>query len=197
MKEYSIGKIRKTIKKKQDKKRYEHTLGVACTAVALAMCYGIPLKQAETAGLLHDCAKCISDDKLIAICDKHDIEVTDSERKSPFLLHAKAGGYLAKKKYGIKDPDIINSIKHHTTGRPGMSLLEKIIFVADYIEPGRKNAPNLDEARRMSFKDIDCAMEMILRDILVYLESTGDEIDPMTGITYEYYRDLKKEDQNE
>ena len=114
-------------------------------------------------------------------------KVTEVERKNPFLLHAKVGAYLAREKYGIKDPDILNAIQNHTTGRKNMSLLEKIIFVADYIEPGRKHAPNLAEVRKLAFMDIDRALLMILRDTLQYLKASGGDIDPMTEETWRYY----------
>ena len=147
MKTADMRKIRRAMEKTQDEMRYEHTLGVAYTAAALAMRYGASVENAQLAGLLHDCAKCLDDDKKIAICEKHNISITEVEKRNPFLLHAKAGSFLAMNKYKVHDSDVINAILNHTTGRPGMSLLEKIIFVADYIEPGRKKAPNLAEIR--------------------------------------------------
>ena len=135
-----IAKLRAQIKKVQDKKRYEHTLGVTYTAACLAMCYDIDTERAETAGLLHDCAKCLSNDKKVSLCKKQSIEINMTEAKNPFLLHAKAGAYLAEYKYGIRDEDILNAVRYHTTGRPGMSMLEKIVFIADYIEPGRNHS---------------------------------------------------------
>lgn len=96
--------------------------------------------------------------------------------------------------YEVTDSDIIHAILNHTTGRPGMSLLEKIIFVADYIEPGRDKAANLDEIRQMAFVSLDAALLRILQDTLLYLESTGEEIDPMTRRTYDYYCDLKEKE---
>ena len=175
------------MEKAQDSKRYEHTLGVAYTATALAMRYGASLKDAELAGLLHDCAKCLTDEKRLAICEKHNISMNEIERRNPFLLHAKVGSYLAMDEFNVTNSDVINAILNHTTGRPGMSLLEKIIFVADYIEPNRKQAPNLSEVRKMAFIDLDNTLVVILKDILEYLESTEGEIDPMTRKTYEYY----------
>lgn len=188
MKATDIRKIRKAMEKVQDEKRYEHTLGVTYTATALAMRYDASIENAELAGLLHDCAKCMEDDKLIAICEKHHIIITDLERRNPFLLHAKAGSFLAMNTYKVHDSEIINAILNHTTGRPGMSLLEKIIFIADYIEPGRKQAPNLAQIRRMAFADLDCALLKILEDTLTYLHTSEGEIDPMTEKTYEYYK---------
>ncbi|MGN1146822.1 MAG: bis(5'-nucleosyl)-tetraphosphatase (symmetrical) YqeK [Lachnospiraceae bacterium] len=193
MKATDTRKIRKAMEKVQDEKRYEHTLRVAYTATALAMRYGASIENAELAGLLHDCAKCMDDEKRIAICEKHHIMITEIERRNPFLLHAKVGSFLAMNTYHVHDGEVINAILNHTTGRPGMSLLEKIIFVADYIEPGRKQAPNLAEIRRMAFIDLDKAMLQILEDTLDYLQSTAGEIDPMTERTYEYYREAYKE----
>ena len=110
MKEPDLKKIRKAMEKELDPKRYEHTLGVAYTAASLAMRYGADLNSALIAGMLHDCAKCLSNEKKISICKKHDIPINPAEEKNPFLLHAKVGSYLASKKYGVTDPDILNAI---------------------------------------------------------------------------------------
>lgn len=183
----NVKKIRKSLTKSLDSKRYEHTLGVAYTATALAMCHECDIKRAEVAGLLHDCAKCIDNDKKLAMCIKYNIRINEIERNNPFLLHAKLGSFLAMKKYGITDKDVISAILNHTTGRPNMSLLEKIVYVADYIEPNRMQAPNLAEIRKLAFIDLDGAMLRILEDTLSYLDSVSIEIDPMTKKTYEYY----------
>lgn len=187
MKTADIRKIRRKMEKVLDPKRFEHTLGVAYTASALAMCYDVDINKAQTAGLLHDCAKCMSNEKKLSICEKHHIPVNEVERKNPFLLHAKVGSYVAMKQFNIHDQDIINAILNHTTGRPGMSQLEKIIYIADYIEPGRKQAPNLTKLRRFAFQDLDQALLQVLGDTLHYLESINSPIDPMTQKTYEYY----------
>lgn len=183
-----LRKLRKKMEKMQDAKRFAHTLGVEFTAAALAMRYQADVTDAQIAGLLHDCAKCLTDEKRVSICEKHQISMTDIERRNPFLLHAKVGEFLAKEKYGITNPDILNAIRFHTTGRENMSLLERIVFVADYIEPGRRQAPNLAEIRQLAFTDLDTAMLKILEDTLSYLKATGGELDPMTEITYEYCR---------
>ncbi len=187
MKATDIRKIRKAMEKIQDEKRYEHTLGVAYTATALAMRYDASIENAELAGLLHDCAKCMDDSRKIALCEKHRISMTELEKRNPFLLHAKVGSFLAMNTYKVHNPDIINAILNHTTGRPGMSLLEKIIFVADYIEPHRKQAPSLPEIRKLAFEDLDEALLRILKDTLGYLDASEAEADPMTRKTYLYY----------
>ena len=143
--------------------------------------------QAKIAGLLHDCAKCMSNEKKIAVCQKQGIEITEIEKKNTFLLHAKVGSYLARKQFHVKDEDILNAILNHTTGRPGMSRLEKIIYIADYIEPERKHAPNLTQVRKLAFKDIDAALLQILKDTLGYLHNIESPVDPMTQETYNYY----------
>ena len=188
MKEPDLRKIRRSMENKLDHKRYEHTLGVAYTAAALAMRYGEDMHKALLAGLLHDCAKCMSNDKRLAICEKYNIAISEAERKNPFLLHAKVGSFLAMKKYGGSDKNVINAILNHTTGRPGMSLLEKIIWIADYIEPGRKQAPNLARIRQLAFEDLDQALLIALEDTLQYLHAGKMEIDTMTQKTYDYYK---------
>lgn len=191
MKTTDIRKIRKAMEKSLDPKRFEHTLGVAYTAAAMAMYYDIPIQDAQIAGYLHDCAKCMTDERRLSICEKHNISMNEIERRNPFLLHAKVGSFLAMEEFHVKDTDIINAILNHTTGRPGMSTLEKIIFIADYIEPNRTQAPNLKEIRKKAFVDLDRTMLQILADMLTYLNSTGGEVDPMTQKTYEYYRKLR------
>ena len=187
MKSADLKRIRKKMEKVLDPKRFEHTLGVTYTAAALAMCYQADINKAQVAGLLHDSAKCMDNDKKISICQKHNIQMNEIEKQNPFLLHAKVGSYIAMKKFGINDPDIINAILNHTTGRPGMSTLEKIIYIADYIEPGRKQAPNLTEVRKLAFQNLDDALLKILENTLSYLEESSEVIDPMTRKTYEYY----------
>lgn len=186
-KSISCKALRKQMEKVQDEKRYEHTLGVAFTAASLAMRYGADVKQAQVAGLLHDCAKCMTNEERLSICKKNKLEVTPVEKANPFLLHAKVGAFLAKEKYGIQDEEILSAVCCHTTGRPNMTLLEKIVFTADYIEPSRKTAPNLDEVRTMAFQNLDIALCKILSDTLNYLDTVDQEIDPMTKETYHYY----------
>ena len=187
MKQYNLEKISKKLRKELDDDRYRHTLGVMYTSASLAMRYGVDLNQAQTAGLLHDCAKCIPNDKKIKLCEKYGLPMTNIEKQAPFLLHAKLGAYLADKMYGVDDPEILGAIEWHTTGRPGMTLLEKIVYLADYIEPNRWKAQNLPEIRAMAFKDIDMAVYMTLRDTLAYLQSGSGEVDSMTQEAFAFY----------
>ncbi|MCM1252660.1 MAG: bis(5'-nucleosyl)-tetraphosphatase (symmetrical) YqeK [Clostridium sp.] len=181
-----LKKLRKEMEKELHAKRYEHTLSVAYTAASLAMVHGADVESALTAGMLHDCAKCFSAKKLISLCQKNNLPVSDIEMQNPTaLLHAKVGSFLAHEKYGIDDEDILNAIKYHTTGRPDMSRLEKIIYIADYIEPGRTHAANLAQIRKLAYQDLDKTMFRILEDTLAYLRSVDGEIDSMTKATYE------------
>lgn len=185
---HKISRINRKLKKELDKERYEHTQGVMYTAAALAMCHGADIDRALLAGLLHDCAKCIPGAKKVKLCEKYHLKVTAVERENPSLLHAKLGAYLAEKKYHVKDQGILNAIKSHTTGRPGMSLLEKIIYIADYMEPGREELPDMAEVRQLAFRNIDKCLYRILADSLEYLKSRDIAIDEMTEKTYEFYK---------
>ena len=192
--EQKITKIRRKLMTELDTERYEHTLGVMYTAASMAMRYVEDVEKALLAGLLHDCAKCISGENKIKLCNKYHLSVSEVEKKNPSLLHAKLGAFLAAKKYHIKDKDVINAIASHTTGCPNMTLLDKIIYIADYIEPGRKELPNMAEVRKLAFTDINECLYRILEDSLVYLNSKNISVDPMTEKTYLYYKNkLNKE----
>lgn len=190
-------KIKKYLKKHLTKDRYEHTVAVAHIAAALAMKYNDDIsnsnlvKRALLAGFLHDCAKSIDDDKKLRICDKNNISYSKIEAAHPYLLHGKVGAYIASSEFNIQDKDILQAITWHTTGRPNMSLLEKIIFIADYIEPSRKSVAELDLIRQLAFDDIDRTLEKILSNTLKYLEEKkSSSIDPMTRATYEFYKNI-------
>ena len=185
-----IRQIEDEVKKSLKPKRFRHTIGVKYTSVCLAMRYGEDLEKAAIAGLLHDCAKNLSGEKLLQLCREKGLPVSEAEERSPYLLHGRVGAYFARTKYGITDEDILGAITWHTTGCPDMSLLEKIVFTADYIEPGRDTAPNLDQLRQLSFIDLDAAVLEILRQTLEYLRETGKEIDPQTELTYNSYRKM-------
>lgn len=187
-----IESLRKQIKKalKKDKQRYKHTLGVADTAACLAMRYDIDMQSAYIAGLLHDCAKCVPDEQKIKECEENGIEISPSERTSPYLLHSKLGAFYASSIYNINDKNICDAIKYHTTGRADMTMLEKIIFVADYIEPYRNKADDLDKIRSIAFKNINETIYEITKDTLDYLNKKHATIDPATIATYEFYKNI-------
>ena len=170
MSQYNIDKMKTELKKNLDKDRYEHTIGVMYTAAALAMRYKENVEKALVAGLLHDCAK----------------------SQSTNLLHAKVGAQIAEEQYGVSDPYITDAIRYHTTGRPNMTLLDKIIYIADYIEPNREKAPNLEIARHLAFQDLDECLLIILENTLQYLNTTKKEIDATTEAAYLFYKQEKE-----
>lgn len=187
---YNITKMQKKLQNYIDEMRYIHTQGVMYTAAALAMCYGEDLERTQVAGLLHDCAKCIPNGEKLNLCIQNGIPVTEAEKEAPYLLHAKLGALIAKKKYGVEDQEILDAIACHTVGKPAMTMLEKILFLADYIEPNRTKAPNLDQIRALAFTDIDQAVYLTMRDTLSYLKEEKAKLDNQTIVAYNYYKDL-------
>lgn len=179
--------LREKLQKKLPPMRYEHSLSVSFTCMNLAMCYGYDLGKAELAGLMHDCGKRFSDEMILEHCIKHSIPVTEEEKKALPVLHAKYGAWLAKNKYGIDDEEILDAIACHTTGKPDMTTLDKILYIADYIEPRRFKAQNLAQVRKMAYEDLDKTMYAILAGTLDYLKKKGGNIDPETLLAYEYF----------
>lgn len=182
-----ILRLSQEMNKELKSSRYVHTLGVATTAYSLALKWNYPAYTAMVAGILHDCAKCISDEKRISVCEKNNIPIRDIEYKYPHLLHGKVGAFYCKSKYDVFDDQIAHAIEVHTTGCPGMNLLDKIIFVADYIEPGRDKQPRLDILRSVAYEDLDKCVFMILEDTVNYLNENPEMVDSTTIDTYNYY----------
>lgn len=193
MAKYDYMKIQKKLERALDPDRYQHTLGVMFTATSLAMRHEVDLDQAQIAGLLHDCAKCIPNAKKLKICEDKKVPITDFEKKHPYLIHAKLGAYVADATYGVKDPEVLSAIACHTTGKPGMTDLEKIIYIADYIEPMRDKAPNLAKLRKLAFKNLDECVYRIMKDTLDYLKDDPKDIDETTREAYLYYKEIHKE----
>ena len=175
------------LKTKINEKRIEHSLGVEYTAACMAMVHGADVEKAHIAGLLHDCAKGLPTKEKLEKARKHGLPVSKYEEKNPDMLHAKLGAFYARYKYDVMDEDILDAICYHTTGRPNMTLLEKIIFVADYIEPNRKTLKEMEEIRREAFTDLDKCVVHILKNTLDYLENAVGDMDYMTQMTYNYY----------
>lgn len=188
-----ISDIRGRVKQELKPARYEHTLGVAYTAACMAFLYGEDPLKAELAGILHDCAKCYPHEEQIRICREAGIELSKEELASPAVIHAICGKFLAKARYGIEDEDLLNAIGSHTTGRPAMSRLEKIIYIADFIEPLRSEAPNLPEMRKLAFQDLDECMYQILMSTIEYLNGKGAPVVPATMDAFVWYKNERDE----
>ncbi len=198
-KEYNASELYGLIKNVLPEKRFKHVEGVIYTAKKLAEIYGVSVDKAEIAALLHDCAKCMSAEALVNLCKQNNVHITGEEMEDELsvlsLLHSKAGSILAKNIYYIEDESILSAVYYHTVGRPDMTMLEKIVFVADYIEPGRtqKTEPSLDEIRKISFEDIDNAVYIITRNTVNFLQETGRNVCSDSIKTLEYYEKLIKE----
>lgn len=175
------------LKEKLSAKRFEHSIGVSYTAGTMAFVHGEDYEKALVAGLLHDCAKYVPNDKKIQKCQKRGIEISDCEYKNPELLHAKLSAVYAREKYDVKDEEILSAIAWHTTGRPKMSRLDKIIYIADYIEPNRSVLPEMEEIRKEAYTDLDRCLVHILHNCITYLEKKKAVVDPITQATYNYY----------
>ncbi len=189
---YTLEQLRQKLTTYLSPKRYQHSLRVEEMAAQIAQRYECDVEKARIAGIIHDCAKNIPNKQKLVLCKKYHIKLTAYEKEYPDLLHAQLGVILAKRDFNIEDEDILDAIRYHTTGRPNMSLLEKIIYIADYIEPGRDKAPNLDELRDLVMKDLDKTLIRILEDTCVYLKQKNKSIDPKTEEAYNYYKQSSK-----
>ena len=147
------GKLKKELKKSLPEKRYLHSLGVADTAAELAGRFGCDPDRAYLAGLLHDCAKGMSHEEMLSYASSRGYEPDEVTLGALQILHAPVSAMLAEEKYGVTDSGILDAIRYHTTGRAGMSTLEKIIFVADLTEPGR-DFEGVGELRKASEEDL-------------------------------------------
>jgi len=150
-----IPEIKEKMKKILTLKRYNHTLGVEKVAIELAEKYGADVKKARKGALLHDCSKQFTLTKMHELCDCDETIATYGHLGE--LLHGIAGSVYAKKEFGITDEEVLNAIRYHTIGRRGMSLIEKIIYVADAIEPSRSN-PEVPVIRRLAYESLDEAI---------------------------------------
>lgn len=156
------------VKEKISEKRFAHTVGVRNTAVKLSEIYGADREKAMLAGLIHDCAKNMEDEEILSIVRQDGYEPDWIEQGSPQLLHGRAASVIAESKMEIADEDVLNAIIYHTTGRSDMTLLEKIVYVADYIEPTR-NYMGVDELRKVAFVNIDAAVLMAIDNTIRFV----------------------------
>ena len=168
----SIEEITASLKETLSDIRFRHTIGVAETARTLAEKWGADPDSAYLAGLVHDCAKEIPVKQMVESLEKHGYICDEMERQSPNILHAPLGSILAGERYGVEDTEVLDAVRYHTTGRVDMSLLEKIIYVADFIEPGRKYK-EVQCVRDLAFKDIDKAVLKEADIVIKYIIDKG------------------------
>lgn len=167
------------LKDMMDEERYVHSLGVRDCAVMLAERYGADVDKARLAGLLHDCAKGLPRQEMISKALEAEIELGAEEFQNEALLHGPAGAVIARQVFGVEDPEILSAIECHTTGKRDMALLDKIIYLADYIEPNR-DFPGVEDLRQAAMEDIDKAVLMALRRTIKYVLDTDRFLHPRT-----------------
>lgn len=175
-----INEIKEKLKTMLPEKRLIHSLSVVDESIKLSKIYNLDSNKCIVASLLHDCAKYIDKDKINYYVDKYNIKLDDMERENLALSHSIIGSYIAKYEFNIDDDEILNAIKYHTTGNENMTLLEKVIFIADMIEEGRKY-PGVDELRQKVYnKELDEALLISFNNTVKYVIDNNNLIHPRT-----------------
>lgn len=161
-------------------KRFMHSIGVVSCAEGLAEIFDYNIEKARIAAITHDYAKELSGEELISIAREHNVDIDVVTQQEPKLLHGSVGAILARRDLDIKDEEILNAISCHTTGRANMTILDKIIYLADVIEDGRTFYPGLENTRSMAQKDLNKAMLMAIDKSIHYIVSIKSLLHPMT-----------------
>lgn len=182
----SVEEIKKYLKENLKESRYKHTLGVCETAVQLAELNGVSVEKAEIASLAHDVAKNLSKEEMMNIINENNIELSNVEKENINLWHSIISPIVSKEKLGITDEDILDAVRWHTTGKEDMSVLTKIIYIADMIEPGR-SFPGLEEIRKETFADLDKGVYIGLTHSIQFLLSKNLLIDENTIKARNYF----------
>ena len=166
------------LEKRLKPSRFKHTCGVVTTAYKMAKHYGSDPHQAMVAAALHDYAKNMSAEDLIAYADQKALKTDWVMRTSGELLHGLVGAKMVSEELDIQDEATLNAIRYHTVGRRDMSLTEKIVYLADAIEPGRSEYPGLEALRDLAFEDLDMAILVSVTGTLSYVLERGLPIHP-------------------
>ena len=183
---YNFNELKEIVKSKMSLKRFTHTLGVVEMSEKLAKIYNANIEKCKVAALLHDICKEMNMEYIKNSCKKNFInELSEEDLENNEILHGFAGAYYVKNELGINDKEILNAIKYHTVGAKDMTLLKKIVYIADAIEYGR-NYPSVVEIREETFKNLDKGILMEIEHKEEYLESIGKKSHPNTD-------ELKKE----
>ena len=187
----SIDEILKWLKNNLSEERYVHTLGTAECARELAKNYNLNEEKAYAAGLLHDCAKCFTTEKLLEIIHEN-LEVEESEMLNYKTLHAPVSAYIAEKEFGVTDKEILSAIRWHTLGKMNMTDFEKIIFVADKIEPNTRDKEHSEEIKKLLKEDngLNKALLKLYKSTLKSLVKRDLKICVLTVEIYNHLQDL-------
>ncbi len=188
-----ISNMQEKLKGMLSEARYEHSLGVMETAEEMARVFGEDAEKAKIAGLLHDCAKDIDKAKMVPMCEALGVELDSMKREQRSLIHADLGAKLLETEFDIFDEEIINAVKYHTLGREHMTNLEKILYLADLIEPNRKMTPEIEELKALSMQNLDCAMLYAADLAIEYIQKKHKPLHSQTLITQQYFLKICKE----
>lgn len=178
------------------RRRYRHCLRVAAEAAKMARHYGLDEERARLAGLLHDIARDLSFDMLLAYADRFDIMVGAEENANPIILHAPVGAALIKNEWGIADEAVLQAIALHTVAAPGMDDFCQLIYLADIIEPGRKEWPGLEDLRGLSYRHLGRAMLLALQENINYLKECHTFIHPRAVAAYDFWAQKLMEEES-
>jgi len=178
--------IIRQLKEDLGRERFDHSLRVEKTAISLARKFGVSIKKASIAALLHDCARKYDRAGLLREARRLKLKIDPVSRLEPKLLHAELSARFARKDFKIKSPEILSAIRKHTIGSERMSKLEKIIFLADHAEEGRRYA-GVKTIRKIAFINLNKAIIESTSRMLKYLESKGLPVHPGTIRTRNYY----------
>ena len=174
---------------KDDEDRYWHSVSVSLTAQNLADVYGANKDDCMVAGILHDYCKCMGINEMLLMCEKYNVELSDEDKQADGCIHGFLAAKICKDKFNIND-EVYNAIYYHTCGRPNMTILEKIIYVSDFIEPLRRFRDRVEEVRKMAYINIDKAVVLSSEMGLKHLKATNKFIHSNTQKTIEYYKKL-------
>ncbi len=171
-------------------RRFAHSLSVAGTARRLARIHGVDPCQAEQAGLLHDCAKCLPLKEMKRIAIEHSLTNDPAILSSSALMHSLVGAWVARNEYGMADPEVLEAIAYHNTGHAGMSRLAMCVCLADSIEPTRESYPLLEQVRVLSELSLERALLMSLEGTAAFVRSRGKYLHPRTQETISWLKTL-------
>ena len=159
--------------------RYEHVLRVARMAERLARAHGLDPSRARIAGMLHDLARLYPAERLLRECAERGLAIDAFEQAHPVVLHARLGAELARERFGVDDPDVLSAIRKHTLADAVMHPLDKVVYLADGLEPGRNFAERAALAA-LALRDLDAAMRAVIASSIAYLHERGLDVAPQT-----------------
>ena len=177
--------------------RFRHSINTMETCIRLAEKYGADVDKAAVAGLIHDCAKDLDKDAVLPMCEKYGIIVDEISRSQPKLLHGEIGAHMAGELFGVDDPQILAAVADHTLGRPGMDDISSIVFIADYIEPGR-DFEGVDEIRKAAEESLEKAIVAGINSTIRHVLKKGQPLHPRSVLTRNWaLQKLKEREQQD